>query len=283
MTSAIAIATLKKIFDFDPSLSAALDLSASSLRITYLSEPIIGPLSRGLPYLKPILAVLEDDKGQRGSHSNTTIGPKDFKPYRTYEGTLDDLLPAHRFRRTRDQFIRILLGSKELLHHQGFGISTPKISKQLGVSQQLIWRYRRSCERDGWLVVASTRHFIPGQKAIRFRASGQLAVALKALHSISISKMEIPNSIPDGHWHRTLGTLIKELSVSHTLEEVIAVISKIEGAKVGTRLKQARGWYLWWKKRRTFSKSESVDFAKKSDAFPQSNIAAKNKKLGVKK
>jgi hypothetical protein len=252
MNTQIAIDTLEKIFAFDLSLFESLDLTPSSLRISYLNESVLKALSENLPLLLPISGVLPE--GPRGVITNTTRS--NSKPYRLYEGPIPDSLP--KLRGAGEEFQRILLASPGLLTPSYFGIPTPTIANQLNVTQQMIWRYRNRFERKGLLAVASNRHFVPGKKAIRFQAAGALEVALRKLYSRANEKVELPASIPDGQWHRTLGTLIRLLSLSFTLDEVLAQVRTIDGAHVGTRMKQARGWYLWWKKKRSPTNSKSA-------------------------
>lgn len=251
MNHSIAKETLSRIFNFDRSISECIDRSASAYKITNLSEGVLSALGARLPSLTPIQAVLPEEAGERGSfHTNTTnsLSPE---PYRSYQGSIANLMPgAETIGEVRLGFLRILLECKALLSDRGFCVSTKKVATQLSVSQQLISRYRRDFVLMGWLKPHKDRSFAPGKRAKRFTAAGALAAALKQLYPVQCN-VTIPKSIPDNAWNKTLGSLVGRLFYTHSLEEILKEVRTIEGSEKGDRLKQTEFWYKWYAKKRS--------------------------------
>lgn len=253
MTNAIAGATLNYLFSFNPQVAKCLD-KGTGTRITYLNHDVLVSLSQGLPHLSAIPAVLP--KGLkllgRGSGVISSITPatNQTRPYRIYADNIEKVIPGVKFKGARDGLLRILLEAPQLLGKQGFGISTKKAAKDLGVSQPRLSKLRKHFEKIGWLIAVDDRSYVPGNVAIRFKAAGELELALRKRFSFNNIDIVVPTSIPDGQWNKELGKLVGILQPSHTLDEVTAKIAAIKGAADGSRLKQASQWYSWWQAQR---------------------------------
>lgn len=265
MDRAIATETLNKIFMFDVDLFYSLDLSTTALRITYLNQDVLNGLSSNLYKLKPISCALPVDFEDSKVINTSTTGTGMPKPYRSYMGEISPLLKKIKLNSIQERVLRILLEAKQLITPYGFCISTSKISKDLDVSQQLISRYRRGLEKEGWLKILGPRFYVPGKRALRFVADGDLATVMSEMYTV---KLIIPETIADGAWQTTLLRLMSFLQKFHTLAEALAIVSQIRGSKEKGRLKKAEGLYKW------YAKIRKVDGAAKSSI--KSNIDTPN-------
>lgn len=254
MDAEIAIETMAKIFSFDSDLFNCVDRSKAGLSISYLNQGVLRPLVEGLPHLHAISVVLPEGVG--GFNTSTTDRKQLKKPLRSYQGSLE-IIPDFKGSGAKENFLRILLESKQLLCPNGFGISTLKISKQIGVCQQLVSRLRNEFVGMKWLVPLDEGKFFPGKMAKRFMASSVLASALKKVHPMN-KDVVIPDSIPDHCWNDQLGRLVGRLFRNHSLEEVLLKIGTIEGSRIGTRMRQARNWYEWYSRRSVAASSRAV-------------------------
>ena len=246
MNKAIAIATIDKLLGFNPDL-LGYDKSTSALSKTFLPRGVIKPLADGLPHLQPMPCVHPEDPGSiRGCYSSTT-DTASKKPYRSYRGPINDLMPAFKGRGARERLIRILLASPQLLYRSGFGLSTIKASKQLRISQQRLSAIRIDLVKEGLLIPVDQK-YVPSKRAKSFRASGELASALKQLYPKS-TEFILPESIPSHKWNETLGRVVGSLFYrGYTLDKALTEVRKIEGSQFRDRMKQAKNWYGWYVK-----------------------------------
>lgn len=241
INKSIAVDTLKSLFAYNGNLFSCLDTSINGLRITYLNRSVLTSLNSGVSKLKPITAIV------KGSEFNTsrTQAP----PYRIWKGSLDVIPKAKSFPVGKQELVRILLCSPQLISEAGFFLSTLKASRDLCLSQSLICRYRKQLEKLGWLEAMKGREYSRGKRAIGFKASGDLAVALDKLYpqSDTFRPMTpvLPTKIPDGEWNEKLGELTGKL-LHLPLEQVLKQIDSIEGSNP-ERLKKAENWYKWHK------------------------------------
>ncbi len=243
INASLAKATLESIFCFNNDIFNCLDLSSTGMRITYLNHSVLLALVKGLSLLNPISAV--DIDGQEDNVYSSSIGTS--KPLRQYTGDLNLIFPQYNFIGVKAGLLRILLESKELLTSEGFGISLKKVSKDVNKSFQRVHIAKKYFQKLNWIEKIDD-YYIPGKKAKMYRASGELKDALvKKFRSVS-DKIVVPSSIPDKEWNSSLGSIIGRLFQSHTIEETLEKIKKIEGARIGDRLQQARKWYLWFQK-----------------------------------
>lgn len=252
ISAPIAIEALRVIYLDQKGLFDSLDLAPQALSVTYLSRGVLEALVPGVSLLSPILdakslnrLLLEDS----GWYNSSGTAKPTAVSLRTYSGSLDGLLQTTGINPTKLKFIRILLESTQLTYANGFGISPTKIAAQLGVSRRLINAYRAQLEGSGWLVLAEgKRHFIPGKKAIRFKAAGALAEALNKLGK-KPKPVHIPKKIETGRWNESLRSIVAQLYLSKSIEEIVDIVGGIEGADEGSRMKQAIGWYRYYKNR----------------------------------
>lgn len=253
----IALDTLARIFDFDLDLFALVDRNLAALRVTYLNKTILKDLNQRISSLTPIACVLPElGSGEDGLNTNTTLRSV---PYRSYRGDIAAFFTDVRLIGASERFVRILLESRQLLSPNGFGISTRKVSREIKASQQRVSTIRKRFVNIGWLQSLG-QGYVPGKLAKRFKASGQLANALRQIYP-HVKSFEIPKFIPAGQWNSQVGRLVGRMfHAGFDIERTLAFIRSIDGSSVGDRMRQATKWFKWYESREKRNKSSGVAY-----------------------
>lgn len=199
ITMPIALATLENLLE--PKFYEVID-KKSGPKVTVLTKEMKRRLQNQLHRLKPEDAVIPPRK----------LEPR---PLREMYGPIPAFIErffsggrGSRSRHGREKFLRILLATPQL--RESWAISTPKMSKECGVSEKAISNWRRSLIGGGVLELLD-KQFFKGKLAQLFRAAGELLEHLPPLpepgqvtNISSKSKMPPPHPPPseveDGHW-----------------------------------------------------------------------------------
>ena len=180
--SQIAFNILTDLFAKNETLMACVD--RKGIRITYLNCVLLKALVERLPSLEPIVTLKLKAKRGSGLVINTSLPT--YKPYKSYQGDLNELFPGFKEIGARKETLKILLQSLELLNPKGFHFSTAKAAKDIGVAITRAWKAREHYLNIGWLKKINSQ-YAAGVYAQCFVADGDLRIAMFKLYPKSMT------------------------------------------------------------------------------------------------